>query len=59
MHYGKKASRQRQCDALGNVLLRNLDVLHSCGRYFDTYPNSVANIVQECFEEHDKEFQSG
>ncbi|KAG9350150.1 hypothetical protein JZ751_026503 [Albula glossodonta] len=21
MHYGKKASRQRQCDALGNVLL--------------------------------------
>lgn len=22
MNYGKKASRQRQCDALGNVLLR-------------------------------------
>lgn len=24
MHYGKKTSWQRQCDALGHVLLRNL-----------------------------------
>ena len=38
MHYGKKASWQRQCDALGNVLLGNLGSCHSpCGCYFDMY----------------------
>ncbi|KAM6977734.1 LOW QUALITY PROTEIN: uncharacterized protein FYW47_002524 [Aplochiton taeniatus] len=37
MPYGKKASRQRSCDALGNVLLKNLGSWYSCGCYFDTY----------------------
>ena len=31
MHYRKKASLQRQGDALGNVLLGNLGYWHSCG----------------------------
>ncbi|KAK3530445.1 hypothetical protein QTP86_024356, partial [Hemibagrus guttatus] len=31
MHYGKKASRQRQCHALGSVLLGNLGSCHPCG----------------------------
>ena len=37
MHYGKMASRRRQCDALGNVLPGNLESCHPCGCYFDTY----------------------
>lgn len=38
MHYGeKKASRQRQCDALGNVQLRNLGSYHPCECYFDMH----------------------
>ena len=37
MQCGKKASLQRQCDALGNVLPGNLGSCHPCGRYFDTY----------------------
>ena len=36
MHYGKK-TRQKQWDALGNVLLGNLGSCHPCGCYFDTY----------------------
>ncbi|XP_053084513.1 endoplasmic reticulum protein SC65 isoform X3 [Pangasianodon hypophthalmus] len=86
-HYGKKTSWQRQCDALGNVLLGNLESWHSCGCYFDTdhlpkhcldqvhsfmatvfpngnclfqqdnVPSHTAKIVQEWFEEHDKEFK--
>ena len=36
MHYGEKASRWRQCDALGNVLLGNLGSCYSCGCYFFT-----------------------
>lgn len=31
MHYGEKASQQRQCDALDKVLPRNLVFWHSCG----------------------------
>ena len=37
MHYGKKASRRRWCDALGNVLLGNLGSCHPWGCYFDRY----------------------
>ncbi|MCI4387329.1 hypothetical protein PGIGA_G00072870 [Pangasianodon gigas] len=37
MHYGKKASQRRQCDALGNVLLGNLVSWPSYGCYFDRY----------------------
>ena len=37
MNYRKMASRQRQCDALGNVLLENLGSCHPCGCYSDTY----------------------
>ena len=37
IHYGKKASRWRQCDGLGSVLLGNLWSCHSCGWYFDMY----------------------
>ncbi len=37
MHYGKKVSWQRHCDALGSVLLGNLGSWHSCEYYFDTY----------------------
>lgn len=32
---GKKVIQQRQCDALGNVLLRNFGPWHSGGCYFD------------------------
>ncbi|XP_067275610.1 sodium- and chloride-dependent GABA transporter 2-like isoform X1 [Pseudorasbora parva] len=39
MHYGKKASWRRQCNALGNVLLGSC---HPCGCYFDTYHQSIA-----------------
>lgn len=35
VHYGKKAGQQRQCDALGNVLLRNLGSCYLCEYYFD------------------------
>lgn len=37
MHYGDMASRQRQCDALGNVQLRNLGSYHPCECYFDMH----------------------
>ena len=37
MHYGEKASRQRQCDALDNVLLGNLGSCHPWWCYFDMY----------------------
>ncbi|KAK3509829.1 hypothetical protein QTP70_012764 [Hemibagrus guttatus] len=43
MHYGKKASRWRQCHALGNVLLGNLGSCHPCGYYFDMY-----HIPKQC-----------
>ena len=36
MHCGKTASRLRECDAVGNVLLGNPGSGHSCGRQFDT-----------------------
>ncbi|KAK3563425.1 hypothetical protein QTP86_028167 [Hemibagrus guttatus] len=36
MHYGKKASRRRQCPALDNVLQGNLGSCRPCGCYFDT-----------------------
>lgn len=35
--YGKKTSRQRQCDSLGKVLLENLGSGHPGGRCFGTY----------------------
>ncbi|KAK3518097.1 hypothetical protein QTP70_033324, partial [Hemibagrus guttatus] len=60
MHYGKKASRQRQCHALGNVLLGNLGSCHPCGCYFDTRIMPLchkAEMVQEWFDEHNKEFE--
>ena len=41
IHYGKKASWLRQCDALGNVLLGNLGSCHSYRCYFDTYHLSI------------------
>lgn len=41
MHYGKKASLERQSDVLDNVLLGVLVSLHSCECYFDTYLNIV------------------
>ena len=37
MYCGRKASRWRLCDALGNVLLGNLGFCHPCGCYFDIY----------------------
>ena len=37
IHYGKKASWQRQCDSLGNVLLENLGSCYPCGCYFDNF----------------------
>lgn len=33
MHSGKKASQERQCDALGSVLLGNLGSCYLCGCY--------------------------
>jgi len=51
MLYGKKASRRRQCDALGNVLLGNLGSCHSCGCYFDTtHLNIVADHTHPFME---------
>ena len=37
MHYEKKTNQQKQCDALGNVLLGNLGSCHPYGCYSDTY----------------------
>ena len=34
LHYRKKASWQRQCDALADVLLGNLGSCHPCGCYY-------------------------
>ncbi|KAK3570976.1 hypothetical protein QTP86_031838, partial [Hemibagrus guttatus] len=56
MHYGKKASWQRQCHALGNVLLGNLGSCHPCACYFDTY--HLSNVADhEWFDEHNNEFE--
>ncbi|KAL0181699.1 hypothetical protein M9458_024105, partial [Cirrhinus mrigala] len=48
MHYGKKASQRRQCDALGNIQLGILGSCHPCGCYFDTttYLSIVADYAQ-------------
>ncbi|KAK3531527.1 hypothetical protein QTP70_024910, partial [Hemibagrus guttatus] len=55
MHYGNKESQQRQCESLGNVLLENLG---SCGLIQQhNAPSNIAEIVQKCFEEHEKEFK--
>ena len=37
MHYWKKASRRRQCDASGNALLGHLGSCHPCGCCSDMY----------------------
>lgn len=40
MHYGKKASKGRQCDALANVLLGptiHVDVVWTCTTYLNTF----------------------
>ena len=47
MHYEKKASRWRQCYALGNVLLGNLGSWHSCGGYSDMY-----HLLRGCGRPH-------
>ncbi|KAK3544928.1 hypothetical protein QTP86_029224 [Hemibagrus guttatus] len=70
MHYGKKASRQKQCHTLSNVLLGNLGSCHSCGCYLrttyrvtrTTYLSIVADHVHpfmemEWFDEHNNEFE--
>ena len=45
---GKKASRRRQYNALGNVLLGNIGSCHSCGCYFET--SIVADHVHPFME---------
>ena len=50
MHYGKKASWRRQCDAFGNVLLGNLGSCHPCGCYSDMY-HLPKHCCRPCFME--------
>lgn len=43
---GKKGNWQRQCDAMGNVLLGNLGYCQQCGCHFDIY--QLTKLVAGC-----------
>ena len=55
MHYGKKASQQRQCDALGNVLLGNLgssihvDVILTWTTYLSIVADHIHPFMETVF----------